>query len=161
MSLVIKLNDSGQPEGKDPHTEENFRQLNPQKSFPTNLSVPSLTGSGYGLYRRTTPQNPSDKYKKVVEQLPTLNSDGIWYQSWVEEDMTSDEQAATLEEQTGKARCLRDVDLQLSDWTQSVDKAGLSDSKIAEWATYRQALRDLPTASGWPWTHTTPTKPSK
>jgi hypothetical protein len=30
------------------------------------------------------------------------------------------------------------------DWTQLSDN-GLSDSKKAEWATYRQSLRDLPT----------------
>lgn len=33
--------------------------------------------------------------------------------------------------------------LQQSDWTQFADSP-LSDSKKAEWATYRQALRDLP-----------------
>ena len=32
--------------------------------------------------------------------------------------------------------------------------------QVTEWATYRQSLRDLPTASGWPHTHTLPTKPS-
>ena len=33
--------------------------------------------------------------------------------------------------------------LRASDWTQSADSP-LSDSKKAEWATYRQKLRDLP-----------------
>ncbi len=33
--------------------------------------------------------------------------------------------------------------LQQSDWTQFADSP-LTDSKKAEWATYRQALRDLP-----------------
>lgn len=37
----------------------------------------------------------------------------------------------------------RTIKLQLSDWTQAADSP-LSDSKKAEWATYRQALRDLP-----------------
>ena len=44
------------------------------------------------------------------------------------------------------------------DWTQSADSP-LSDSKKAEWATYRQALRDVPanipeevdSLSGYPW----------
>ena len=54
----------------------------------------------------------------------------------------------------------RDKLLKDSDWTQLADKGGLSDSKVTEWATYRQSLRDLPTASGWPHTHTLPTKPS-
>ena len=36
-----------------------------------------------------------------------------------------------------------------SDWTQMPDSP-LSESKKTEWATYRQALRDLPTNSNWP-----------
>jgi hypothetical protein len=59
------------------------------------------------------------------------------------------------------AESARDVRTKLlteSDWTQMADTA-LTTEKKAEWATYRQALRDLPTASGWPHTHTMPTKP--
>ena len=37
----------------------------------------------------------------------------------------------------------RNALLTQSDWTQTVDSP-LSDSKKAEWVTYRQALRDLP-----------------
>ena len=37
----------------------------------------------------------------------------------------------------------RDALLARCDWTQLSDN-GLSDSKKAEWATYRQSLRDLP-----------------
>ena len=36
-----------------------------------------------------------------------------------------------------------------SDWTQMPDSP-LSESKKAEWATYRQALRDITTHSNWP-----------
>tara|TARA_B110000285_G_scaffold46815_1_gene52660 strand:- start:4078 stop:4491 length:414 start_codon:yes stop_codon:yes gene_type:complete len=39
-------------------------------------------------------------------------------------------------------RKIRNNRLQKSDWTQAIDSP-LSDSKKAEWATYRQALRDL------------------
>ena len=38
---------------------------------------------------------------------------------------------------------LRNAKLAQSDWTQAADSP-LSDSKKAEWKTYRQALRDLP-----------------
>ena len=57
-------------------------------------------------------------------------------------------------------RAERNQLLKDSDWTQLADKAGLADSKVTEWTTYRQSLRDLPTASGWPYTHTMPTEPS-
>jgi len=44
----------------------------------------------------------------------------------------------------GKEIRMRRQDLlQLSDWTQAADSP-LSDSKKAEWQTYRQALRDMP-----------------
>lgn len=41
----------------------------------------------------------------------------------------------------------RDIRLAASDWTQLPDSP-LSDAKKAEWAVYRQALRDIP--SKWP-----------
>ncbi len=42
-------------------------------------------------------------------------------------------------------RNIRDNLLKHSDWTQMPD-APLSDAKKAEWATYRQQLRDLPSS---------------
>ena len=43
----------------------------------------------------------------------------------------------------GQIRIERNVLLSESDWTQIIDTP-LSDSKKAEWVTYRQSLRDLP-----------------
>ena len=43
---------------------------------------------------------------------------------------------------TGQNRSVRNSLLTGSDWTQSPDSP-LSDEKKAEWATYRQALRDI------------------
>lgn len=56
-------------------------------------------------------------------------------------------------------RFQRDKLLWKSDWTQSPDSP-LSDSKKAEWATYRQQLRDLPANSSDPSNPNYPTKPS-
>jgi hypothetical protein len=53
-------------------------------------------------------------------------------------------------------RNLRDSLLKESDWTQNRD---INLSNDSEWVTYRQALRDLPTQSGWPLDVTWPTKP--
>lgn len=57
-------------------------------------------------------------------------------------------------------RDARNQKLAESDWTQSVSDSTLSSSKKTEWATYRQALRDLPAnttdLANPPW----PTKPS-
>ena len=53
----------------------------------------------------------------------------------------------------------RDRLLAKSDWTQLLDSP-LSDSKKAEWATYRQALRDMPTTITDKENPTYPTEPS-
>ena len=47
----------------------------------------------------------------------------------------------------------------MSDYTQLND-AGLTDSKKAEWVTYRQTLRDLPANTSDPENPTWPTQPS-
>lgn len=53
----------------------------------------------------------------------------------------------------------RDELLKASDWTQAADSP-LSDAKKAEWATYRQQLRDLPANTTDPANPTWPTPPS-
>lgn len=55
----------------------------------------------------------------------------------------------------------RDDLLNKYEWT--VNSPDLTDDKKAEWKTYRQALRDLPDQSGFPWEAdgmTWPTKPT-
>jgi len=56
----------------------------------------------------------------------------------------------------------RDEKLAASDWTQAPDHSSpLTDAKKAEWATYRQSLRDLPTTADMiAWPNVWPTEPS-
>lgn len=56
-------------------------------------------------------------------------------------------------------RSQRDELLSQSDWTQFNDSP-LDNTKKQEWATYRQALRDLPANTTDPANPTWPTKPS-
>ena len=49
----------------------------------------------------------------------------------------------------GRVRRERDELLDKYEWT--VNSPDLTDDKKAEWKTYRQALRDLPDQSGFPW----------
>ena len=57
-----------------------------------------------------------------------------------------------------KYRCTASEDHKLSkcDWTQVAD----APVDKAAWATYRQALRDLPKEAGFPWDMTWPTDPN-
>ena len=56
-------------------------------------------------------------------------------------------------------RSSRNKVLANSDWTQAADSP-LSDAKKAEWATYRQQLRDLPANTSDPANPTWPAPPS-
>ena len=56
------------------------------------------------------------------------------------------------------AKAWRNKLLALSDWTQSADSP-LTDEKKAEWATYRQALRDITDQPSYPENIQWPTKP--
>ena len=58
-----------------------------------------------------------------------------------------------------RVRSARDGVLKNSDWRVMPDSP-LSSSKIAEWKTFRQAIRDIPEQAGFPTNVTWPTKPS-
>jgi hypothetical protein len=71
----------------------------------------------------------------------------------VEKTESTDEQAASI-------RAQRDRLLAASDWTQVADSPLTTDVKTA-WATYRQALRDVPAQSTFPASVTWPPAPSE
>ena len=111
-------------------------------------------------------------YQSGVEQdsdgnWMTVNSVGPVFTEYTDEDgnvqsvdaQTTAYRANVDAKAAEGARYTRTTLLAESDWTQMADTA-LTTEKKAEWVTYRKALRDLPTASGWPHTHTMPTKPS-
>ena len=58
-------------------------------------------------------------------------------------------------EQAKSVRDSRNTKLTDCDWTQIAD----STADKTAWATYRQALRDVPSQAGFPWTVTWPTQP--
>ena len=58
-------------------------------------------------------------------------------------------------EQASSVRRTRTEKLKDSDWTQIADSTADKEA----WATHRQALRDITTQAGFPWTITWPTQP--
>lgn len=89
-------------------------------------------------------------YRDGVQQI-----DGVWYTKYSVADMDADAIAAKDAEQAKSVRDQRNTKLAESDWTQ------LTDAPInsALWATYRQALRNVPDQAGFPWEVTWPTQP--
>lgn len=75
--------------------------------------------------------------------------------AWIESD---DRPALTQEEREAVVRAQRDTLLLRSDWVvvAAYEKGA---SVPQEWQDYRQALRDIPTQDGFPYSVTWPTKP--
>ena len=64
--------------------------------------------------------------------------------------------AGVNDRKAAEVRAERDTRLAASDWTQMPDYNGVNK---AAWATYRQALRDVPAQAGFPWDVTWPEMP--
>ena len=138
-------------------TDLNFGQLDEEtlNQFGADVVFEGPQASGGTVYQYSMRQG--------VEQ----QSDGKWYTKYVlgpiftdTPDATAAEQEAAYkarkdEEQATAVRATRTQKLSECDWTQ------LADAPVdkAVWATYRQALRDVPTQAGFPWTVQWPDKP--
>ena len=88
------------------------------------------------------------------------NINGQSVQFSVDEEAARDAEEATWaaganDRQAAEVRRDRDAKLAATDWMANSDVT-MSD----DWATYRQALRDVPAQAGFPNTITWPTKPS-
>lgn len=98
---------------------------------------------------------------KVKEAIEAINSsakfvvlsDSVDKITWLEdttpiakEDIEAKMTALASSNAMKELRFDRNVRLLNTDWTR-LDDVGLSDTKKAEWATYRQALRDLPSSA--------------
>ena len=101
-------------------------------------------------------------FKSGVKQL-----NGKWVWAWTigptftsnEEATAAEQQAAHVkridDEQAARVRADRDKRLADTDWTQVAD----AQVDKAVWATYRQALRDVPAQAGFPHDVTWPDQP--
>ena len=141
-----------------PVTDSDIRRKFPGTSFPKTLDDVDL--SGYGAAKVNITDQPSINFEthRIEEGVPSL-VDGSWQQTWSVIELTSEELQDRADGKAATARLTRDQKLAASDWTQIPNNA-LTDAQKAEWATYRQSLRDISSASGFPDSITWPTEPS-
>lgn len=159
-------------------TETTFRLMH-KKTRPvleSTLTTERLDSLGADPVMESAEADTTPPYEFSFRSGVEKNSDGNWmtvnsvgpvFTEYTDDDgnvqsvdaQTTAYRARIDAEAAERARVDRTMLLAESDWTQMADTA-LTTEKKAEWVTYRQALRDLPTASGWPHTHTMPTKPS-
>ena len=128
-----------------PYTIGQLRRDNPNVSFPKQVIDNIL--ADYNVYPVTVLEKPD--YDLLVQSLvlgqPSLNN-GSWQVSYTVENMF---QAAA----EANVRSERDSLLQETDWWAVSDR-----TMTAEQTAYRQALRDITSQAGFPFSITWPTK---
>ena len=148
--------------------EDEFRKLFPNTSMPQQLSEELINEFGGDVVLEGPQASGGDQYqysqRDGVEQL-----DGKWYTKYVlgpvfvDGETTAAEQEAAYKaakdaEQAKSVRQQRDDKLKESDWR--VIKALESNTpQDFAWAAYRQALRDVTSQAGFPWTIDWPVNP--
>lgn len=137
---------SGNAVERFPYTISDLRRDNPNVSFPA--TVPDTELETYGVYRVTAATAPETNPRTDTLERSCSLIDGTWTEVWTKVQLDSVVAAENIREQRNEL-------LAETDWTQ------LSDSSVAStWTEYRQALRDVPSQEGFPYTVTWPTKPS-
>ena len=147
-------------------TQGEVRGLYPNTSFPKTWTPALVEELGLDpVFESPTPivTRYQTAFKDGVEQ----DAQGRWLWKWSIGPVFTDNEAGTAAQQeaayiaridaeAAKAvRSDRDKRLSDTDWTQVAD----APVDKAAWATYRQALRDVPTQAGFPYDITWPGKP--
>ena len=138
---------------KYPYSIGELRRDNPNTSFPRNPSDDLL--ADWNVFQVQPTDYPTvDHTKNVTEGTPALQ-DGVWVQVWNVTDASAEEVEQRTEGQADAIRSERNAKLSATDWTQVADAPVDKEA----WAAYRQALRDVPDQSGFPWAVEWPVQP--
>jgi hypothetical protein len=136
-----------------PYTIGQLKKENPNTSFPENISDETL--ALFGVFNVQVPAYPhQDHTKNVTEELPVF-VDNQWTASWIVTDATQEEIEKRIDQKSITVRAERNKLLLSTDWTQVAD----APVDKAAWSSYRQALRDVPSQTGFPWAIEWPVKP--
>jgi hypothetical protein len=102
-------------------------------------------------------QAPIDGYKYAVEIVQESN--GSWAQHLVQLEISQEQYQYNTDIQAQVVKANRNKMLVDCDWI--VTKSAETGQPISEgWKTYRQALRDVTSQPGFPWTVTWPALPT-
>lgn len=129
-----------------PYTLDQLKRDNPNVSFPETISSETL--ASYNVFPVTLTEPPAhDQLVELVTMANPTLVDGVWTQAWTKVNRTEEEASSNI-------RAERDSRLLATDYL------ALSDQTLSTaMTTYRQALRDVPSQSGFPFSVTWPTKP--
>jgi hypothetical protein len=111
--------------------------------------------SGKGCRIPPLPRRRSPVRRQRIEEITPKKINGEWVQQWQVINVGTDDRNALVLREWERLREMRNNKLSNTDWTQladsPVDKSG--------WASYRQALRDLPLVTQNPFEVVWPEEP--
>jgi hypothetical protein len=139
---------------KYPYSISELKTDNKNVSFPTAISSEVL--ETYGVFYVQSVNHDNDYTKNYTEGLPELSGSN-YVQTWTITDASQEEIDIRIDEKWLEVREIRNSLLQQSDWTQFQDSP-VTGSKLTEWQTYRQQLRDI-TSQTNPFNLSWPTRP--
>jgi hypothetical protein len=120
-----------------------YKQMFPNTSFPASGPSDAFLAEQGAV--KVSMFRPHDRATQKLVSCEPVVENGFAFIVAVA-DKTEAEIAADVASKAAQLRAARDRALSASDWTQ------VADAPVDQqaWATYRQALRDLPDAEGWP-----------
>jgi hypothetical protein len=152
--------------------DREFRAMFPNTGFPVQLTEEIINDFG-GDVVFEGPQATGGTVYQYSQAAGVEEIDGKWYTKYIlgpvftDRPATDTEPAKTAAEQEAAYKATKDAEqaksvratrgekLKDSDWTQVAD----APVDQAAWAAYRQALRDITSQEGFPWTVEWPTQP--
>jgi hypothetical protein len=122
-------------------------------SFPEEILDSHLPS---GVVRVHPTQAPSITPYQYLEAADPVFDGTKWVAQYSVKEYSDERKGDIRDQYADNIRNMRDVKLTECDWTQAKD---IPNSISSAWATYRQALRDVPSQEGFPFNVTWPNTP--
>ena len=144
---------------KYPYSIGELRRDNPSTSFPRR--PPDEILEQWGVLSVTRTDSPSfDPITQNLTEGTPMFANGQWAQTWVVSDATNREIEQRTEQRLEDTRNQRNRLLSETDWI-VIMHTERGTNIPAVWELYRQALRDITSQGGFPYTIEWPTKPGE
>ena len=130
-----------------------FLALHDNVSFPSPLRQQDISNFDADVVLEGNSPQPGKFQSVEADGVEQVNDQ--WFTKFKIVNWTQDQIDAYSDLQKYQIRTDRNKRLVASDWTQVAD----APIDKAAWATYRQALRDIPSQAGFPWDVQWPVEP--
>lgn len=133
-----------------PYSQTDLVRDNPSTSFPSGGISPASLAE-WNMFPVHFADQPvvDPRAQRVVELAPSFDGQS-WIQQWAVEAIPQAEIDAMTDQQAASVRADRNARLAATDWRviKALEEGNGLDFDVA---TYRQALRDVPSQPGFPW----------